>query len=349
MLTRTAFLAVLLCLAAAPARAGGNFFPLCMYGITRPAELAALKKAGFNCFHTYTQEPEALAGLAAEAERQQLQMVAYPDRVIGSAYAGEAKKWPMLAWYLYDEPEVARFPPADLLKLDRRVKAWAPGQRTAFVVGTGMAAYTYGAAADVLMVDWYPVSHLKLESVGYQVTVVKDAAKKAAAEGAEKPVWAVLQAFDWKRFPQSKKERVGRFPTFDELRFMTYLALVRGAGGLFYFTFGQEDGKTLADQPDRWAYFEKLAAELNTLMPALSTGKEKIPPPGLDRRLAVKAISGGGDDYLLLLNPTDASVPLNGAALKDWRPRFEEKGSLGELLPGGGDLPPYRALVLEKN
>ena len=70
MLTRTAFLAVLLCLAAAPARAGGNFFPLCMYGITRPAELAALKKAGFNCFHTYTQEPEALAGLAAEAERQ---------------------------------------------------------------------------------------------------------------------------------------------------------------------------------------------------------------------------------------------------------------------------------------
>jgi len=77
-----------------------------MYGITGPADMAAIKKAGFNCFQTYSQEPVKLAALAAEAARLELKMLAAPDKVIVSTYAAAAKGWPMLAWYLCDEPDV---------------------------------------------------------------------------------------------------------------------------------------------------------------------------------------------------------------------------------------------------
>src|SRR3989338_4548398 len=134
--------------ALAPFTAAAGDFPLCFYGIGGPQELAVLKQGGFNCFATYVQDPERLAGLAAEAKKLDLKMVAYPDRVIDSDYAKEAKHWPMLAWYLYDEPEVRKLPPAELERLEKRVRDWASGQKTVFVMGEGVAAFNYGGVGD---------------------------------------------------------------------------------------------------------------------------------------------------------------------------------------------------------
>lgn len=328
--------------ALTPVAAAAGDFPLCFYGISGPQELAVLKQAGFNCFQTYVQDPQRLAGLAAEAEKLDLKMVAAPDKVIDSDFAKAAKRWPMLAWYLFDEPEVRKLPVAELEKLDKRVKSWAPKQRTVFVMGEGVAAFTYGGIADALMVDWYPVPHLRLESVGEQVSMVKAGAAIMDTNRKDKPVWAVLQAFDWIGYPQRRKERVGGFPTFEQVRTMTYLALVRGAGGIFYFTYNGSDGIPLPSRPERWGIYQRIAAELNALLPVLKKGKPGVLPPGLDARLASRAIRQGGKDYLILVNPAAAPLPLNPAALAPYRPLFEDN----RLLPNA--LPPHKVLVLEK-
>jgi hypothetical protein len=351
MTVYTALVCGILTAGRIPAGAWDGGFPLCMYGIGATRDLAVIKEAGFNCFQTYSQDPEVLAELAAEAKKLKLKMTASPVRVIDSLYNEAAKKWPMLAWYLYDEPEVRGFPPAELEKLELRTKTWSPGQRTAFVMGEGSAALTYGGAGDALMVDWYPVPHLRMESVGYQVALVKSAAKIMDAKRPDRPAWAVLQAFDWKIYPQRRKQRVGRYPTFAEIRFMTYLALARGADGLFYYTFSQE-GKTLDAWPERWFIFKQIAAEINALRPVLEKGREAAPPPGLDERLAVKVLSKGRRQYMFMLNPSGQSIPLNTAALKSWRPLFEEKRRLEDILPASADnntyLTPYRTLVMER-
>ncbi|MDO8804790.1 MAG: hypothetical protein Q7R35_10170 [Elusimicrobiota bacterium] len=329
-------------LAAFPPFAAAGDFPLCFYGIGGPQELAALKQAGFNCFQTYVQDPQRLAGLAAGAKKLDLKMVAAPDKVIDSAYAKEAKGWPVLAWYLYDEPEVRRLPLAELEKLDKRVRDWAPRQKTVFVMGEGVAAFTYAGIADALMVDWYPVPHLRLESVGEQVAMVKAGAAILDTKRKDKPVWAVLQAFDWINYPQRRKDRVGGFPTFEQVRFMTYLAIARGAEGIFYFTYGGSDGIPLPARPERWGIYQRAAAELNALMPVLKKGKPGVLPAGLNPQLASRAIKQGGKDYLILLNPAAAPLPLNAEALSGYRPLFEEN----RLLPPA--LLPQKALVLEK-
>ena len=347
---KTALVMILFLSFGAPAGAGQ--FPLCMYGINGPAELAAVKKAGFNCFQTYTQEPGKLAALAAGAARLELKMLAAPDKVIVSTYAAAARGWPMLAWYLCDEPDVQKMPPAELERLDRRVKAWDAEQRTAFVVGTGSAAYVYGATADALMVDWYPVPHLGLETVGIHVALVKAGVKWTDLKRPQKPVWAVLQAFDWREYPPQLTPPVGRFPTFDEVRFMSYVAIARGASGLFYFTFSHKDGP-LTTKPELWAIYERIAGEINALRPALESGLEAAAPAGLGAGLDAKVIAGGGRTFLILLNPAPATAPLEPGALEGWRPLFEPKPALADLLPPlpGGTalaLPGYRELILEK-
>jgi hypothetical protein len=327
---------------ACPLVAAAGDFPLGFYGITAPQELAALRKAGFDTFHTYSHDPERLAALAAEAKKLKMKMVAYPDRVIGSAYEGAARRWPVSAWYLLDEPEVQKMPLEKLAALEARVKAWDARARTVFVMGNGLAAFTYGGVGDALMVDWYPVPHLKPESVGEQVAFVKAGAAIQDPARPDKPVWAVLQAFDWINYPQRRKERVGGFPTFDQVRYMTYLALARGASGIFYFKYDGSDGIPLPARPERWSSYERMAAELNALRPALEKGKPGVVPAGLDPALVSRAIKKGGRSYLMLLNPGLPAIALPADALRGWRPLFEPKRELPAALGT------HRVLVLEK-
>jgi len=333
---------IILLILACPLMAAAGDFPLGFYGIGAPRELAALKKAGFDTFHTYNQDPARLAALAAEAKKLKMKMVAYPDRVIGSPHEGAAKRWPVLAWYLLDEPEVQKLPLEKLAALEARVKAWDKRARTVFVMGNGLAAFTYAGVADALMVDWYPVPHLKPESVGEQVAFVKAGAAIQDPARPDKPVWAVLQAFDWINYPQRRSPRVGGFPTFEQVRYMTYLALARGASGIFYFKYDGSDGIPLPARPERWSAYERIAAELNALRPALEKGKPGVVPAGLDAGLVTRAIKKGGRTYLFLLNPGLPPIALPAETLKGWRPLFEPKRELPAALGT------HRVLVLEK-
>ncbi|OGR69921.1 MAG: hypothetical protein A2089_11245 [Elusimicrobia bacterium GWD2_63_28] len=334
---------IIFCFALAAAACGpaaAEYFPLGFYGISAPGELATLKAAGFNSFHTYTQDPARLAALAKEAKKQGLKMLAYPDRVIDSSYSKQAKRWPMLGWYLFDEPEVKRLPLASLQALDARVKAWDKRQPTVFVMGEGVSSFIYGGVADNLMVDWYPVPHLTLESVGEQVAMAKAGAAIMDPVRQAKPVWAVLQAFDWINYPQRRSPRVGGFPTFEQVRYMTWLSIARGATGIFYFQYTGSDNIPLSARPERWSTYQRIAAELNSFRKVLEKGKPGVVPPGLDPAYAVRSIKQGGRTYLILLNPTAA--PLSLEPVKDWRPLYE----LSRYLPD--TLPPQKVLILER-
>lgn len=324
-----------------PAALAGDF-PVCFYGVGEPASLAVLQKSGFNCFQTYTDDPARLAGLAEAARGLDMRMVAPPYKVMESSYADKAKKWPVLAWYLKDEPEVGWMPAADLLEMDRRVKEWSPKQPTAFVMGHGLPAMVYGAAADIVMLDWYPVPHLPLESVGRELALVRQGVRLMDPARPEKPLWAVLQAFDWIVYPQRRAKKVGGWPTFEQVRFMTWLAVARGASGIFYFKYADAKGVPLPQRPELWERYTRVAGELNAMSKVLVKGRDVPMPEGLDERLTGRALRRWFTDYLVLLNPTRDEVPLDAEVLKGWRPLFETRRELPEALKAHG------VLILEK-
>jgi len=129
----------------------------------------------------------------------------------------------------------------------------------------------------VVMVDPYPIPTQPL-------TWVSDSIEDVRRQlGPQKPVWAIIQAFSWGLQRHYPKGKPGRFPTLTEERAMTYLAVVHGARGIFYFA-----ENSARRDPSHWRNLKKLSGELRCLYSLLlSTGNTSQPiliSPALDLR-----------------------------------------------------------------
>lgn len=324
-------------------------FPVGIYGVTAVQQLAQLKQLGFDSIQTSEGNPALLSHLANEAKRLSMDMVLYPDAVKGSTFSATARHWPVGGWYLVDEPDVANWSAERLAKLNAENKAWSPKQSTTFVIGQGLAAQRYGRIGDIVMLDWYPVPHLPLESVADQI----DTAYQNMP--LDKPLWAVLQAFDWRDAPQrdAGKVRIGRFPYFDEIRFMSYAAIVHNAKGIYYYTLSKPGGQTLFDVPEQFQALYRVASEMKAMQPILEQGK-RVAPPFEIRATGLEAQGWHyrGRDYVIILNRRKDAMLRVPEELLDmkWRPLFETRRYTKELLTaaqGGWYLKPYQVMVFE--
>jgi hypothetical protein len=129
----------------------------------------------------------------------------------------------LLAWYISDEPNGNKIPPEQLEEIYRTVKDTDPWHPVSVVF---MAPFTaskkYADALDIVMADPYPVPNGSVSQVG-------DVSKLLIAEfEGIKPVWIVPQAFGGGEWWE-------REPTIQEMRTMTYQAIVNGARGIQYF------------------------------------------------------------------------------------------------------------------
>lgn len=333
-------------LSAACARPRIPEFPIGIYGVEDAVQIDRLREAGFDSFQSYSESSGSLNALSIGARKAGMRMLAHPQGLIAAGSA--PKDWPLAAWYLQDEPDVTRTPPAELESLDATVRRWSPGAPTAFVVGQGSAAARYAGAGDVVMVDWYPVPHLPLETVGEQVAL-------AVAGARGKPVWAVLQAMDWRGYPQRnpKNARIGRFPSQAELRFMSYDAVLAGARGLWFFSDTMPGGGTLGERPELWSQVASVSREMRAMARVFARGR-LIPLPFAppSSALASRSWTYRGRDYLILINRAKSvSVKVPVSAMEStWRPLFSARRDARELLrehQGSYYLNPYQVLVLE--
>lgn len=315
-------------------------FPLCMYSVNDPKDIRTLKKAGFTCLQTYKTDPELLAQLAQQAQKYGLQVVFYPNKIIGSAYEQQARTWPVLAWYLVDEPDVNHWSRERVAQAHQQAKDIFPNHQNAFVIGQGKTDIPFYDLADILMVDWYPIPHLALSSLGDNVRWAKEGQKTYGA--AHKPLWAVVQSFDWKQFKQYRpdNERIGRFPTQEELRFMVYDAVLNGADGIFYFTFNYEKQPLPHIKPELWARVHNVNKELAKLLPVLEKGKIIPCPVDTAYPLVVQTRIYKNHRYTILANRSDKPVSTPPSFLtKTYKPLFGTSKT--------PQVPPYAVWVLK--
>ena len=285
-------------------------FPLCIYGITNPAEIKTVKKAGFDCIQTYRTNPPTLAVLAKEAKKHDLQVVFYPDKILGSAYEEQAQTWPVLAWYLADEPDVWNWSRARILEIYNKTKAAFPEHDTALVIGQGKTKTSFYDLPDALMVDWYPVPHLPLVSFGDQLALARQGMLQSGA--GTNPLWGVVQIFDWKNYKQHRpdNDRIGRFPTEEEIRFMSYHGIVNGVNGLFYFIFNTAN-KTLPEAwPKHWEKISNVIRELSRFKAVLENGLAAENPVPIHAPLMAKSWTYQNRRYTVLINASGQAQPL---------------------------------------
>ncbi|MDO9533432.1 MAG: hypothetical protein Q7O12_15075 [Deltaproteobacteria bacterium] len=156
----------------------------------------------------------------------------------------------LFGFYIEDEPEGRSVPPEKIKALKDSLKHDHPGVLTAVAMLRPQMIAAYREAADVFMVDPYPVPNMPM-------TWLADSLDEAARHIPRDRVWAVIQAFGGAKWA---KHGWPRLPSYMEMRCLSYLALVHGAHGIFYFSYPE----VRADSTS-WDALKKIVAELRQL------------------------------------------------------------------------------------
>ena len=313
-------------------------FPIGLYGVPSPSDIPEIAAAGFSHILPASDELVEQKALAKAAATASIAFVAIPPSPPTSDYMAAIR--PVSAWYLSDEPDVNHVSPGDIQRQAEEIRRRAPASKIVLVVGNGIRAADFSKSVDAVLVDWYPVPHLPLSSLGDQIT-------SARLSGPGKPIIAVLQAMDWRDYQQRDphKPRVGRFPTLLEMRFMAYQAIVRGAAGVYFFEFRKRStpGKTLLDSPEQWQALRRISLELRTLKSFLESGEgEPLKLEGLEGMRWLRSRR----EIVVLVNPGPGPQRLPERFLGPrFKAVFENRINPREALPAGL-LDANRAIVL---
>jgi hypothetical protein len=226
-----------------------TFFPVGIYA-AGPDDLTEIRAAGFNAVQSYDSKPDTIRRVVAASARLGLKYLpnfrgdpANLSRELGG-------RPEILGIYIEDEPEGRSVPPEKIKALKDSLQQDHPGVLTAVAMLRPQMIGAYREAADVFMVDPYPVPNMPM-------TWLADSLDEAARHIPRDRLWAVIQAFGGAKWA---KHGWPRMPTPAEMRCLTYLAVVRGAHGLFYWNYPE----VKADNTS-WEALKKIATELRQL------------------------------------------------------------------------------------
>ena len=266
---------------------GKPFFPIGMYAVCKrefngknfDVAFRGLKEAGFNMAHTYgnSYEPDFLAAAAKYGVKLWV-AARFPDRRLIEVGRHNPS---IIAWYLGDDTSDHILPELEA-DYDEAVKAVDPTRITVqadpiLSSSGGHSRYAdYVTATDGLLPEIYPVRNLEGDPsdktcVAVTIRDMKQFAEDVRLHGDGRPrtCWAILQYFKgwegWKHFPSR-----------DQLFATTFAAVIHGAHGVTWYTyggFGKNEGVTTT--PERWRNICDLATRLSELSPVLV---ERTPP-----------------------------------------------------------------------
>lgn len=267
-------------MAEAPVNANTNYWWWPCGREVRQRYLAEMHKLGLwyldcvnNVFPPF-QRTACVEELVPEAAR--LEKLDTQERVdlYLSRLAGLMRALPaFLGWYVMDERGFIEVPKhfhqyQVLRKAD-------PDHPTFGVSNLPREVHLWRDTLDVFGLDPYPLFNMKL---GQPLSLVGEWTRAGVeATHGSRPVWMVIQFFQgWS---------TDRWPTAEELRTMSLMAIAEGARGLFYWSFGNRGLMSVPnpqEQQEYWQRLVKVTKELKGLEPALVTP---------DAPEAVKAVS----------------------------------------------------------
>ncbi|MCE9606355.1 MAG: hypothetical protein K8U03_15780 [Planctomycetia bacterium] len=326
---------------------GRPFFPILLYDApTDDTTLAMLREFGFN---TLTCKPDATGSL--------------PEKGFYGAVHGAKTTVETSGILLVLGPDSpALYYKQDLLERvaqeNGKAKGAVPGRPVMNAIGywenepKGVVAGELPskshyedlvAAIEVSAPYLYPVPYQPTASVGEAV------ARARSATQGKKPILPILQLFAW--------EAGTRYPTVAELRSMTFLALVEGASGIGYYSFGSVTGRpnrTIAEvEPELWRSVKQLNREVAEIGPLL-LGTNAAPALSLTggaSTVKFKAASTGAGFPAVVVNSaattqeatlTARNITTGNITLDDGR-TIDVRESTGRIT-----LKPFESLILRR-
>ena len=225
-----------------------NIFPVGIFA-AKPEDLSDIRAAGFNAVQSDDSEPETIRKMAVASEKLGLKFLPNFPSYQADTSRDLGGRPELLGFYIEDEPEGRSVPPEKIRALKESLKRDHPGGLTAVAIVRPQMVEEYRDAADIFMIDPYPVPNMPL-------TWLADSLDEATRHVPRERLWAIVQAFGGGKWANSWS----RVPTPAEMRCLTYLAVVHGAHGLFYWNYPE-----MRTDKASWEGLKKIAAELRQL------------------------------------------------------------------------------------
>ncbi|MGC2445406.1 MAG: hypothetical protein WA409_18620, partial [Candidatus Binatus sp.] len=213
------------------------------FGITFLPDVAAF----------YTGLPAWPTGPAKEFDTEN------QDTLISDYTAALSSDSNVVGYYTGDEPALTRQP--QTFHQYGLIKGGDPSGFTLSVFNTPLDLPSWKDTVDILGVDAYPLA----AATGNDLAEVADRTRAAVqASDGSRPVWTVIQFF------QLDLESV--WPTEQQLHDMSWMAIVEGATGLFYWEYGIRGLASVKDPVEHAALYQELidvTTEIKSLEPVL--------------------------------------------------------------------------------
>jgi hypothetical protein len=238
----------------------------------------------------------------------------------------------LLAWYISDEPNGNKIPPEKLEEIYSLIKSTDPWHPVSIVfMAPFLSSKNYADALDIVMADPYPVPNGPVTQVGEATVQLK-----SEFEG-KKPVWIVPQAF-------GGGEWWSREPTFQEMRSMTYQAIVNGATGIQYFV--RHGLNSFPKSTSAWNECGRMAVEIAEITPWLLSDEKTVPVKSNSVNITITSKVHDGQLLIIAINrvnsPQRADIYISGTSPKIARVLFENRtipvysGAFSDYLPAFG-------------
>ncbi len=271
---------------------GEPFFPIFLFGVGKvdfngnnfENALRELKEIGFNAAHTYTtnpympEDPEdgkdypKMQEFLTAAEHQNLKVFVNGGLVAGSKgnlsnVLRQFSSPAIMGWYIGDD--TATFTNAgDLRQWHETLRHADPDHITlqADWISPNAEGYSnyfpFVHASNGILPEIYCIQNREEPEAcaSRVIKTMEDVKRDIQRSGSPvKTIWPILQNF--------MGDRYFRFPNFDELRVMSYEAIIHGANGISWFVYGGGSGdfKGATDTPESWENMRRLVAELSAL------------------------------------------------------------------------------------
>ena len=201
----------------------------------------------------------------------------------------------LLVWNLFEEPSGSHITVEQGELAFQTLRRFDSRRPVLFVDFDRKNIAAYKNCYDIFGYDFYPIG---TSSIVYWRNLLR----QAIAAARPKPTWAVIQAFG---HDDPKKDWV--LSTADEMRCMTYAAIINGAQGILFYSHARKhDPFYVRDHPEHWAALQRLGAELMTLAPVLLAPPAKqtvtVSSRSVDASLRIEGSPGRETFHLVAAN-----------------------------------------------
>ena len=265
------------------------FFPFGFYHVSWEStaeeliqDIQEIGLAGFNTIHASATNLDDYGEFLDRAEKLGVYVVSEQIHVGLLNLINAFKHKPaVLGWNLADDVDNGRLVPEAVLKFHQQAKLADPHHIT-YITGYTENIEEFGKCADVVAMQSYPIGHAEEENDDISLTYDQISLVRDAVSPDKKAVYANVQAFAWEH---TKEPHSIRVPTFDEVRNMTYQALLGGAKGIIYYAYHDQLWH-LSSHPALWAGMKTLVPEIKAISSLVLNGQLNKIDVGVEKVIA---------------------------------------------------------------